>query len=90
MAQENVKRSPSQIKYTMVKSIIKLFVILVFLGLLIIFIMMPTTTFRQKWIPKIRAKTNSTYLGVQGYTLFFPSIIVLINNLFHIFMLIIN
>lgn len=70
MAQENVKRSPSQIKYTMVKSIIRSFVFLVFLGLLFIFIMMPITTFKQNWIPKIQAKTNSTYFGVQGYSFF--------------------
>ncbi|XP_058743967.1 ferric reduction oxidase 2-like [Vicia villosa] len=79
MAQENVKRSPSQIKYTMVKSIIKLFVILVSLGLLFIFIMMPTTTFKQKWIPKIQAKTNSTYLGVQGFRILiytFPVLLI--------------
>ncbi|KAL5062315.1 hypothetical protein RYX36_024052 [Vicia faba] len=79
MAQENVKRSPSQIKYTMVKSIIRLLVFLVFLGLLCIFIMMPTATFRKKWNPKIRAKTNSTYFGVQGFRILiytFPVMLV--------------
>ncbi|XP_045787661.1 ferric reduction oxidase 2-like [Trifolium pratense] len=67
MAQENVKRSPSQIKYGMIQITIRLLAILLFLGLVFLFIMMPTTTYKQKWIPKVQAKTNnSTYFGAQG------------------------
>ncbi|XP_058768453.1 ferric reduction oxidase 2-like [Vicia villosa] len=79
MAQENVKRSPSQIKYTMAKSIIRLFVFLLFLGLLFIFIMTPTSTYKHKWVPKIQAKSNSTYFGVQGFIILiytFPSMLI--------------
>jgi hypothetical protein len=41
-----------------------------FLGLIFIFIMMPTTTYKQKWIPQFNAKTNSTYFGAQGHFFF--------------------
>ncbi|WJX86935.1 Ferric reduction oxidase 2 [Trifolium repens] len=66
MAQEKVKKSPSQIKYGMIQITIKLLALLLFLGLIFIFIMMPTTTYKQKWIPQFNAKTNSTYFGAQG------------------------
>nr|XP_004510757.1 ferric reduction oxidase 2-like isoform X1 [Cicer arietinum] len=65
MAQEEVKRSPSK-KYVMIQSTIKLLMVLVFLGLIFIFIMMPTNTFKKIWIPQFQAKTNSTYFGAQG------------------------
>ncbi|XAR54036.1 Ferric-chelate reductase (NADH) [Bertholletia excelsa] len=43
--------------------------ITVFLGTLFIWIMTPTNTYRQKWLPKIRADTNSTFFGSQGATI---------------------
>jgi ATP-dependent Zn protease len=71
MAQEKVKKSPSQIKYGMIQITIKLLALLLFLGLIFIFIMMPTTTYKQKWIPQFNAKTNSTYFGAQGHFILF-------------------
>jgi ATP-dependent Zn protease len=71
MAQEKVKKSPSQIKYGMIQITIKLLALLLFLGLIFIFIMMPTTTYKQKWIPQFNAKINSTYFGAQGHFFFY-------------------
>jgi len=69
MAQDKVKRSPSQIKYELIQSTIKLWVVLLFLGLIFIFILMPTYTFKHTWNPQFQAKTNSTYFGAQGHFL---------------------
>lgn len=66
MAQDKVKRSPTQIKYGLIQSTIRLLMVLLFLGLIFIFIMMPTYTFKHTWNPQFQAKTNSTYFGAQG------------------------
>ncbi|XP_058086670.1 ferric reduction oxidase 2-like [Magnolia sinica] len=39
---------------------------IVFLGWMMMWIMMPTSTYRQIWQPKLRSETNSTYFGTQG------------------------
>ncbi|XP_015947735.2 ferric reduction oxidase 2-like [Arachis duranensis] len=68
--QKIVKRSPSQVKYDMILYAIRLVVLVVLLGWIFIWIMMPTSTFRQTWLPHLRAKTTtSTYFGSQGTTL---------------------
>ncbi|XP_030468309.2 ferric reduction oxidase 2 [Syzygium oleosum] len=42
----------------------------VFLGTVLIWIVMPTNTYRNRWSPSIRAKSgSSTYFGNQGYTI---------------------
>ncbi|KAH7513089.1 hypothetical protein FEM48_Zijuj12G0159500 [Ziziphus jujuba var. spinosa] len=61
-SQENVRR--------VIRATIKLLVVLVFMGTILIWIMMPTNTFRQKWRIQIRAKyNNSKYFGSQGSNL---------------------
>lgn len=40
---------------------------MVFLGWLIIWILIPTNTFYEIWLPKLHAQTDSTYFGTQGY-----------------------
>ncbi|XP_068653680.1 ferric reduction oxidase 2-like [Aristolochia californica] len=41
----------------------------VFLGWMLLWVMIPTNTYTQKWQPKIRARANSTYFGAQGANL---------------------
>ncbi|KAK3028760.1 hypothetical protein RJ639_037981 [Escallonia herrerae] len=48
---------------------IRAMVMVVFIGYLFIWVMTPTNVYRQKWLPSIRAKTSSTYLGAQGSTI---------------------
>ncbi|PIA49251.1 hypothetical protein AQUCO_01300240v1 [Aquilegia coerulea] len=45
---------------------VKLLFLVVFLGVILIWIMTPTKTHRQKWRPKIQAKANTIYFGTQG------------------------
>lgn len=46
---------------------------MLFLGWLMIWILMPTNTFYEIWLPKLHAQTDSTYFGTQGYNSFsFP------------------
>ncbi|KAK9279998.1 hypothetical protein L1049_013682 [Liquidambar formosana] len=52
-----------------IRAAIRLLVMVVLMGSLILWIMMPTNTYRQKWWLHIRANTNSTYFGVQGATM---------------------
>ena len=72
MAEEMVKRSPSQEKYERVQFAVRLLVLIVLLAWIFIWIMIPTNTYRQKWLPQLRAKTSSTYFGAQGLLFFFP------------------
>ncbi|KAH6783965.1 hypothetical protein C2S52_008924 [Perilla frutescens var. hirtella] len=41
-------------------------ILVIFLGYIMIWIMMPTNQFWLHWLPDIHAKTDSTYLGQQG------------------------
>ncbi|XP_057454671.1 ferric reduction oxidase 2-like isoform X2 [Lotus japonicus] len=66
MAEEMVKMSPSQEKYVRIQFAIKLLAMLVFLGWILQWIVIPTNTYRQIWRPQIQAKTSSTYFGAQG------------------------
>ncbi|KAI4355112.1 hypothetical protein L6164_003916 [Bauhinia variegata] len=66
---EQKKKKMAVEKHDGVQSTIKLVVLLVFLGWGFIWIMMPTNTYRQNWLPKIRTETSSTYFGTQGATL---------------------
>ncbi|WVZ16309.1 hypothetical protein V8G54_009291 [Vigna mungo] len=71
MAQETVvKRSPSQAKFHRVQFAIRLLVLVLFLCWIFIWIMSPTNTFTQIWLPRYSAKTgNTTYLGSKGSNL---------------------
>lgn len=57
---EEISRAPAAIR---------LLLMAVSLGSLLMWIMMPTNTFKLSWLPNIRSKTNSTYFGTQGATL---------------------
>lgn len=46
--------------------VIKLFILLIFLGYAMIWIMMPTNVFWLHWLSDIHAKTDSSYFGQQG------------------------
>ncbi|KAH0905358.1 hypothetical protein HID58_037185 [Brassica napus] len=58
----------------------KFFMMVVFLGTIMLWIMMPTRTYKNKWQPYMRLKFGaSTYFGATGTTLFmymFPMILV--------------
>lgn len=45
------------------------FSVLIFVGYVIVWIMMPTDTFFLHWFPSIRAKADSIYFGQQGSTI---------------------
>ncbi|XP_074263344.1 ferric reduction oxidase 2-like [Silene latifolia] len=54
-------------------------VVLVMLGYLIMWIIMPTNLYRYNWTPKIKAKMTSTYFGTQAQSILiytFPMILV--------------
>lgn len=46
--------------------IIRLILLLVFAGWLIVWIMVPTKTYKLVWTPKLQSHLTSTYFGVQG------------------------
>lgn len=63
----------------MVMKAIRLLLMAVFMGTLLIWVMMPTNTYMQVWLPEIRAKANSTYFGRQGANLLiytFPTLFI--------------
>ncbi|XP_010556561.1 PREDICTED: ferric reduction oxidase 2 [Tarenaya hassleriana] len=63
-----------------IKGVIKLLIAVIFLGIIMIWIMVPTQTYRKIWLPTLRAKLgNSTYFGAAGTTLLlftFPMILM--------------
>ncbi|XP_020548931.1 ferric reduction oxidase 2-like isoform X2 [Sesamum indicum] len=61
---------------------IKLLILVIFLGYIMIWIMMPTNVFWLHWLPDIHKKADSTYFGEQGaYILIYSSPILLIATL---------
>ncbi|KAF3493993.1 hypothetical protein DY000_02058403 [Brassica cretica] len=51
----------------MIKGVSKFFMMVVFLGTIMLWIMMPTLTYRNKWLPYMRLKFGaSTYFGSSG------------------------
>ncbi|XP_068649136.1 LOW QUALITY PROTEIN: ferric reduction oxidase 2-like [Aristolochia californica] len=51
------------------RAAIAFLIAVVFVGWMLLWVMMPTNTYKQKWQPKIRAHANSTYFGAQGANL---------------------
>ncbi|XVF22505.1 hypothetical protein REPUB_Repub12eG0178300 [Reevesia pubescens] len=49
-----------------VRAAIRLLFTVIFLGICMMWIMVPTNTYRQKWRPSISKKVASTYFGTQG------------------------
>ena len=43
--------------------------LVVFLGWLMVWVLLPTKMYKQKWTPKLNSKLNSTYFGEQGWLL---------------------
>ncbi|KAE9595483.1 putative ferric-chelate reductase (NADH) [Lupinus albus] len=64
--EETLKRSPSQEKYGRAQSAIKILFLVVFVGWIFIWIMLPTNTTNFKWLPQLQKETNSTYYGIEG------------------------
>ncbi|XP_051143176.1 ferric reduction oxidase 2-like isoform X2 [Andrographis paniculata] len=55
-----------QINSNSIQLAIKLLMLVILLGYIMIWIMMPTNLFWLHWLPNIRAKTDSTYFGQKG------------------------
>ncbi|XP_059627466.1 ferric reduction oxidase 2-like [Cornus florida] len=60
-----MRKNPHQ-RIKTVRLAMKLFIVVIFLGHVMIWIMMPTNTFWLHWLPNIQSKANSTYFGQQG------------------------
>ncbi|KAD4584838.1 hypothetical protein E3N88_22439 [Mikania micrantha] len=50
----------------MIQPAIRLITMVIFLGYMMIWVMMPTNTFWLHWLPRIHSVTDSTFLGQQG------------------------
>lgn len=50
-----------------IQAAIKTAVMVVFLGYVFIWVILPTNLYKKHWLPKIRAHTMSTYFGTQGF-----------------------
>ncbi|CAA7393177.1 unnamed protein product [Spirodela intermedia] len=49
--------------------VVRLLAVAIFLGYILAWVIAPTNRYREKWQPKLRADTNSTYFGTQGTNL---------------------
>ncbi|GFZ16923.1 ferric reduction oxidase 2 [Actinidia rufa] len=49
-----------------IRAMIMVLVMVVFVGYLLLWLMTPTSVYRQKWLPQIRADANSTFFGAQA------------------------
>lgn len=54
-----------------IQSVIKMAVVIVFVGYVFIWVILPTNLYKKDWLLKVRAKTMSTYFGTQGSYIFF-------------------
>ncbi|CAA7017342.1 unnamed protein product [Microthlaspi erraticum] len=63
-----------------IKGLIKLLMLVIFLGIIFIWILMPTLIYRTKWLPVMRTEFGtSTFLGATGLTFFmfmFPMVLM--------------
>ncbi|XP_021644147.2 ferric reduction oxidase 2-like isoform X1 [Hevea brasiliensis] len=63
----------------MVRTGMKIILMVVLVGYVMLWIVMPTNTYQQKWRPNMQIHINSTFFGLQGATLlvyFFPILFV--------------
>lgn len=58
--------SPSHKQTDMLRAAMRLLIILILLGYLMLWFMMPTNTYRHIWLRHVRNKFNSAYFGLQG------------------------
>ncbi|KAK2983561.1 hypothetical protein RJ640_023095 [Escallonia rubra] len=68
-----MKRSPDYEGIKKAQLSIKVLIVVIFLGYMMVWMMMPTNTFWRHWLPDIHAKTDSTYFGSQGSFITFVS-----------------
>lgn len=61
--------SPSHGGIRIARTAIKVLAMVILLGSLVVWVVMPTTTYKQTWQSTIREKTNSKYFGRQGSNL---------------------
>ncbi|KAL8119048.1 ferric reduction oxidase 2-like [Apium graveolens] len=62
-----------------IQSVIKMAVLIVFVGYVFIWVILPTNLYKKDWLLKVRAKTMSTYFGTQGATMLintFPMLLI--------------
>lgn len=50
-----------------IQSVIKMAVVIVFVGYVFIWVILPTNLYKKDWLLKVRANTMSTYFGTQGF-----------------------
>ncbi|XP_073032232.1 ferric reduction oxidase 2-like [Primulina eburnea] len=68
---------------------IKFLVLVIFLGYMMIWIMMPTNIFWLHWLPRIHAATASTYFGLQGANFLiysFPILLIATLGCLHLYL----
>lgn len=53
-------------KIRMIQGAILALALTIFLGNLMMWVIMPTSTYYQKWVPALLAATNSTFFDIQG------------------------
>ncbi|OAY62259.1 ferric reduction oxidase 2 [Manihot esculenta] len=70
--------SPSHKQTDMLRAAMRLLIILILLGYLMLWFMMPTNTYRHIWLRHVRNKFNSAYFGLQGATLVLYSFPILL------------
>ncbi|XP_040994633.1 ferric reduction oxidase 4-like isoform X1 [Juglans microcarpa x Juglans regia] len=61
------------------KTALRIIFLAVFLGWIIVWVLLPTKTYKQAWTPTLNSKLNSTYFGEQGTNLLlftFPMIFI--------------
>ena len=56
---------------------LRMIFIVLFLGWLMVWVLLPTKTYKQAWTPKLKTKLNSTYFGEQG-CLYFSNLLLLL------------
>ncbi|KAL4595076.1 hypothetical protein ACB092_12G065800 [Castanea dentata] len=64
-----VLRHMERAKKMSMETALRMIFIVVFLGWLMVWVLLPTKTYTQAWTPKLKTKLNSTYFGVQGTNL---------------------
>lgn len=50
-------------------TVTRMMFLVVFLGWLMVWVLLPTKVYKQQWTPKLNSKLNSTYFGEQGWLL---------------------
>lgn len=71
-------------------TIVRMMFLVVFLGWLMVWVLLPTKMYKQKWTPKLNSWLNSTYFGEQGWfqpTLFYVALTNLTSGIFFPFFL---